>query len=77
MIQIKPDTGTYRVKDKSGNAIGRIELYDKYCFEPFAGCIEESEALAIWTALRMLNEGKQLKAGAIKGPGLAKALSLE
>lgn len=77
MIQIKPDTGTYHVQDKHGNALGRIELYEKYCYEPFAACIEENEALAIWTALRMLNEGKKLKAGALKGPGLAKALTLE
>lgn len=77
MIQIKPDTGTYHVYDKSGNALGRIELYDHYCYEPFAATLEEDEALAIWTALRKLNAGKKLEAGAIKGPGLANALTLE
>lgn len=77
MILLKFNTGAYHVYTKEGHALGRIELYDKYVYEPFAGSASQEELLSLWSVVKRLNDGERLQGGEYKGPGLANALTLK
>lgn len=77
MILLKFNTGTYHVYTKEGHALGRIELYDKYVWEPFAGSASQEELLSLWSVIKRMNDGEKLADGEYKGPGLANALTLK